>query len=251
MPKRKLRPPQPAEDTRYSNRDEWVSESANELRTRAAPQYDGVLGTPDSWLPENFQQEFRAARNQLLDDGYSVDQIQDLMAQEIRHYRIAVRNPFNPICYSGIPCPPKSRSAVLALARIQTAVRLERRKPGKGMAFLTDQSHADKVQMAEMAERYRQDQSRKAKRPRGKLEGADGQTINEIIGHLVIRNPKAGAKELWPHLYSKLDEYGSNPKEDHQKLVIEYDRKEERKTITFGTFEKVASQYRKGKKKLP
>jgi len=246
MPRRKVNQPQPVVDTRYDNLDEWVSESANVIRTRVTSRYDGVLGTPDSWIPENFQREFTTARNRLLDGGYTADQVRNLMAQEIRRYRIAVRNPLNPISYGGFPLPPPVRTDVLVLAHIKTAVRLG---PEKGLAFLTDQSHADKVQMAE---RYRQDQSRKAKRPRGKLFEANGQTINEIIGRLAKGKPDDSAKELWPHFYSELDDYHLNPKEDDQKSVIEYDSNDGgRKTIAFGTFKKLVSQYRTGRKKLP
>ena len=72
-----------------------------------------------------------------------------------------------------------------------------------------------------------------------------------MIGRLANGRPDESAKDLWPHFYSKLDEHSLYPKENTQKGVIEYDFKSKQKTITFGTFEKVVSQYRTGRKKLP
>ncbi|HYM88017.1 MAG TPA: hypothetical protein VES92_02785, partial [Nitrospiraceae bacterium] len=73
------------------NVDRWVQESASALRGRDDQPYDGVLGTPPEWFPENFQREFKGARNRLLDAiGYTPNQVRDLVATEFRRDRKAI-----------------------------------------------------------------------------------------------------------------------------------------------------------------
>jgi hypothetical protein len=225
--------------------DRCVLESANTLRARDNHLYDGVLGYPPDWMPGNFRREFHEARNRLLDAGYNAKQVRDLMSREFRRDREAVRNSTNAVSYDGFLWPLSVRRDVRTLARLRTAVRLKREK---GLAFLTDPTHANEVKKGEQ---YGRHQRGIAKNPRGKIEEAGGETINEIIGRLAKTMGDERAKDLWPHFYSKLDEHTLNPKEDKEKGVIEYDFKGRRKPITFGTFEKVVSQYRTGRKKLP
>lgn len=246
MSPRKITHPNSAQNNLDENIDRWVRESANALRARDNHLYDGVLGCPPDWMSDNFHREYKGARNRLLDAGYDPEQIRYFMTEELRRDREAVRNPTKAISCDGFLWPPSVRGDVRALARIQTAARM---KPEEGLAFLTDQTHANKVKKAEQ---YRRHQSRIAQNPRGKVEDAGGETINEMIGRLAERMGDESAKGLWPHFYSKLDDHSLNPKEDSQKWVIEYDfKKSKQKTITFGTFEKVVSQYRAGRKKLP
>lgn len=220
-----------------------VAESFKELRARAGQRYDGVLGSLPEWIPANFHREFEAARNRLLDAGYTAGRVRALMAQEARRYRRAIRHEHDPISYDGFLWPPAVRNDVLSLARLKTAVRLGKEK---GLAFLTDQDHADKVMKGD---RYGRHQSGNAKHPRGKLEEADGQTINEIIGHLVLANTGERAKELWNRFKGELEDLGLNPKEHTNEWVIGYDCNDKRKSLTFRRFENVVSQFRTGRKK--
>ena len=246
MPSRKRTDSISAQNNFEENVDRWVHESASVLRGRDDQPYDGVLGTPPEWLPENFQREFKGARNRLLDAIiYTPNQVRDLVATEFRRDRKAIRNPTKAVSYDGFLWPLSVRRDVRTLASLCTAVRLGKEK---GLAFLTDQSHANKVKKGEQ---YGRHQSRIAKNPRGKLEGDEGQTINEIIGRLAIGRPDESAKELWPHFYSELDGHTVNPKMDDQRGAISYDFNSKRKSITFGTFEKVVSRYRTGRQKLP
>ena len=245
MPPRKMSHPNSAQNNLDEKIDSWVRESANELRARDHQQYDGVLGYLPEWMPDNFHREFKEARNRLLDAGHNAKQMLDFISEEILRDREALRKPTKAVSYDGFLWPPSVRGDVRALARIQTAVRLRKEK---GLGFLTGQAHANKVKKGEQ---YGKHQSRIAQNPRGKIEGAEGETINEMIGRLAKGRPDESAKELWVHFYSKLDEHSLNPHEEIQKGVIDYDFKSKRKTITFGTFAKVVSQYRTGRKKLP
>jgi hypothetical protein len=254
MAARKTTRSSPHQDTFYQTVAGAVREGLKKLRSRNDIPYDGVVGEPDEWIPENFRQEFRAARNRLLDSGHTATQVRALMAQEIRQVRTLMANerrryqqtpskPETPISYSGFLWPPAVAKDVSLLAHIKTAVRL---KPEKGLAFLTDQKHAEKIKKGE---RYRQHQSRIAKHPRGKIEES-GLTINQIIGRLARRQGES-AKELWNAFYGELDDLGLNPQENSQTGAIEFNFKERRESRTFGTFKKTVSHYRTGKKKLP
>lgn len=102
--------------------------------------------------------------------------------------------------------------------------------------------------------RSRKAQSERAKKPRGKVSD-DGETINQIICRLALSNKEALAKELWPKLFSELEDLGLNPEEeghpsDLKKIRYLYDFNDRQKPITFGQFAKVVSKHRK-KKKLP
>ncbi len=222
--------------------DAAVTNNAKILRDRLSLEYDGVMGKPADWIPENFQRDFQAARNRLLDAGYTANKIRGHMAKEMRRSRYALRNPLTPIWYGGFAWPLEVLSDVLTLAHVKRAVRLGREK---GLAFLTDETHAKKVNKGE---RYGQHQSSNAKRPRGKIREG-GPTISQIIGRLSRRQGQS-AKDLWDAFYGELDEQGLNP-QYMSTGSIAFDFKMERKPITFGTFEKTVSQYRTGKKKLP
>ena len=242
MPKNKASESTNPENDPYQWVDAAVADTHQTVLTRLSLKYDGVMGKPDEWVPQNFQLEFQNARNRLLDGGYTVEQVRDLMAKEMRRSRYAYCNPKNPVSYGGFVWPPEVRSDVLTLAHLKTAVRLG---PEKGLAFLTDEAHAKKVNKGE---RYGKHQSRNAKRPRGKIWNG-GLTISQIIGRLARRQDER-AKDLWGAFHGELDELGLNPQYSSMG-IIEYDTEAGRKSMTLGTFEKTISQYRTGKKKLP
>lgn len=106
----------------------------------------------------------------------------------------------------------------------------------------------------EFATKYRQEQSCRARKPRGKVT-EDGETISAIIGKLALSGEQEeSATELWPSLFAELDLRHLNPREkndpkDPRRSVIEYDNaKSERKAITFGRFANIVTNYRKKKK---
>ncbi|UVT20562.1 MAG: hypothetical protein H8K03_01175 [Nitrospira sp.] len=241
MPRRTELQPTESDNDPYQIGAE-IANAAQMLDDRRSAEYDGVIGSLPPWIPDNFVKEFRATGDRLLQTGYTAKQIRDLMAQEMRRYRYAVRNPEKPISYGGFLWPPAVGKDVSFLAHLKTAVRLG---PEEGLAFLTDETHAKKVNKGE---RYAKHQSRNAKHPRGKI-AKDGPTISQIIGRLALRQDEQ-AKDLWNALHGDLDVLELNPGYGPTG-DIEYDFQEGRKSMTFGTFEKTVSQYRSGRKKLP
>ncbi len=222
-----------------------VRECWDMLRAREQAPYDGVLGRLPTWIPENFHRMFSEARNRLLDEGHRPQDVQALMARERQRERTALRHPTKAISYDGVLWPPELRRTIRTLLHLQTTVELGK---DNGLAFLLDPSHASTVKKGEQ---YGQHQSRIAKHPRGKFDGPDGDTINDLIGHLARRRPDESAKELWSHFYSKLDEEELDPEESLDSTIITYDFNGRRKPLTFGTFQKVVSLFRTRKKKLP
>ena len=222
-----------------------VRECWDMLRAREQAPYDGVLGRLPAWIPENFHRMFSDARNRVLDEGYTPQYVQTVMSEERQRNDEALRLPTMAISYEYFPCPPDVRRAVRTLIHLQAAVELGK---DQGLAFLLDPPHANAVKKGEQ---YGQHQSRIAKHPRGKFDGREGETINDLIGHLARRRPDESAKELWSHFHNTLDEEDLDPHEQRDTATMTYDFNGKRKSLTFGTFEKVVSQYRTGKKKLP
>ncbi|MDK2744624.1 MAG: hypothetical protein NDI90_17125 [Nitrospira sp. BO4] len=243
MPQERSTHPGPTSKTLDEEIEGGVCETSRALQLLKSERYDGVLGALPLEIPGNFQKEFHAARTRLLGAGYTAKQIRDLMAQEMRRYRYAVRNPEKPVSYGGFLWPPAVEKDVSFLAHLKTAVRLG---PEEGLAFLTDDTHAKKVNKGE---RYGKHQSRNAKHPRGKIEEADGQTIDEIIGRLALTRPHDRAKDLWDAFYGTLNVLLLDPEDDG--LKMKYKTSSNKKSINFSTFEKTVSQYRTGKKNLP
>ncbi len=245
MPPKKKAAATPTQHAPEESLDIRVHECWDMLRARDQHLYDGVLGRLPTWIPENFHRMFSEARNRLLDEGHRPQEVQALMARERQRERTALRHPTKAISYDGFLWPPDVRRAIRTLIHLQTAVELEK---DQGLAFLLDPSHANAVKKGEQ---YGQHQSRIAKQPRGKFDGSEGDTINELIGHLALRRPDESARELWPHFYSKLDDEELDPEESRDTTTITYDFNGRRKPLTFGTFQKVVSLFRTRKKKLP
>jgi hypothetical protein len=104
-----------------------------------------------------------------------------------------------------------------------------------------------------IGEQCRDAQSKRAKKPRGKVAD-NGETIDQVIQKLAL-NPqhrRDTAKELWTHFGQLLRENDLDLKEieDPEKLTYEYDFKNGRKKITFRGFEGVVSKVRVEKKKI-
>ena len=104
---------------------------------------------------------------------------------------------------------------------------------------------------------FRLNQSKKAKKSRGKINTDDGETttISEIIKKFATKYEFADwtAIELWETFYGELDKHLLNPEEntdssDNNKRSISYDFNDERKSITFGQFSNVVSEARSNKK---
>ncbi len=245
MPPKKKAAATPMQHVPEENMAMRIHECWDALHAREQAPYDGVLGRLPAWIPENFHRMFSDARNRILDEGYTPQYVQTVMSEERQRNDEALRLPTMAISYEYFPCPPDVRRAVRTLIHLQTAVELGK---DNGLAFLLDPSHASIVKKGEQ---YGQHQSRIAKQPRGKFDGRESATINELIGHLARRRPDESARELWPHFYNTLDEEDLDPHEQRDPAIMTYDFNGKRKPLTLGTFEKVVSQYRTGKKKLP
>ena len=104
---------------------------------------------------------------------------------------------------------------------------------------------------------FRLNQSKKAKKSRGRINTDDGETttISEIIKKLATKYEFADwtAIELWETFYGELDKHLLNPEEntdspDNNKWSISYDFNDERKSITLGQFSNVVSEAKSNKK---
>ncbi len=138
--------------------------------------------------------------------------------------------------------PPEVETDVGRLANLRYAFGLG---PVEGRRYLGGE---DAVKGLE----FRQSQTEKAKKRRGRIgEGDQSTTISEIINGLANENrlEECTARELWPEFFSKLESLHLNPKEIGD-AVIEYDvlLSGECKSITFKRFENAVSQERASRK---
>ena len=219
---------------------------------RSDAEYDGVLGLPPDWIPLTIRGEFEVARNRILDCGYEPETVCTWIQE-----RIAIRDattansPKSHYIRPGIPAT--IWNDIGTLAWIWEARQLGEEK---GLALLTDDHLAAQVIKGK---KYREHQSRIAKKPRGRV-GDDGETMSEIIDSLtgVEYNEEMeefvelSVKDIWMHFWSKLDGKGLNPKEvehptDLRKNYIEYDFQGERKSITYGRFANRVTKHPKKK----
>lgn len=213
---------------------------------RSKQPYDGVLGTLPQWVPENFQVEFKTTRNQLIRNGHKPDDICRFMVDVVETEQKALASPDNPPGFNP-NTPFEIYEKIITLAKIQHAVGLG---PEQGLAYVTDPRTAQQINMGK---KHSQSQSRKARRPRGKVSD-DGETIRDVIRRIASREPDEGAKALWPRFLGELDRRQLDPVEeghptDEKKSAVKYDNVDgERKSMTFGRFEKVVSAYNTGKK---
>jgi hypothetical protein len=217
-----------------------------ELHSRSEPKYDGVLGTPPAWMFSNAHAEFEKTRNRVLRLGYDPDSVQSWIQEEIATQEAAFANEKNPQ-YVRPSIPLEIRKDINTLALVWQAKQLG---PDKGLGLLTDNTLAGQVAKGK---KYGMHQSRIAKLPRSKV-GDDKKSISQIISRLGDEEglERETAKELWDPFYNSLRERRLDPKwidhpTDPKKNKIEYNVKDSRKSITFGQFENVLSQYRKKK----
>jgi hypothetical protein len=97
--------------------------------------------------------------------------------------------------------------------------------------------------------RHKTAQQRRARKPRGRF-GDDSVTMLQVV-HALARQPEhreQTARELWPHLFAKLEKLGVDPVEevdrDPRKAHYTYDFNHMRKKVTFGHFSNLVSQVR-------
>lgn len=105
-----------------------------------------------------------------------------------------------------------------------------------------------------LAEQHSRAQSDRAKKKRNQID-EDGTTIKDVIQQLVF-NPEHSnlkAKELWPYLYSALEEAGAAPRDnsapqDPNLRAYKYENyRGVTKAITFRNFENILSKVRKSR----
>jgi hypothetical protein len=135
---------------------------------------------------------------------------------------------------AGLPSDPKDRLYLNNLV-----VELEKACVAVLHADLSRLREYDVKALAPLAmvgKKHSLQQAKRARKPRSRLTA--------IIQALMRQNPETSAKELWPHLYSALDEKGLNPTDIDQidKWRYEYDNGDEsRKRITFSRFATIVS----------
>ena len=230
-----------------SLRDKLMA-AADASESKRQQPYDGVCGVlPFASWPVNFHRDFEGTRDKLLRDGYTAEQLQTYIADVIETTKAALNNPANPPNCNPA-CPFDIYSDVEILAHYWMAVQ---RGESEGLAFLTDTDHAGRVKKGDD---YHDHQADIASNPRGKI-GDNGATNDQIIGQLALANEylELGAKELWQHYISALNDLALNAKEDEtnpdwKKWTILYDFNGSRKPITGGQFANVVSDYRTGKR---
>lgn len=208
-------------------------------------------GTPPKWFPPDKRLDFRVKQLDLLIHMGLADLIatvEEIIEMRREHFAEDgyLRHECRPATINGVPDAVTHACAILA--RYVHAAALGE---DKGLPLLLGQDHAERVLKGD---KYSEHQSKIASAPRRRV-GDEGETIDQIIGELATRAEysEEGAKELWPHFYSELDERSLTPREteahgDWRKSVIAYDFKGGRKSITGGQFANVVSDYRTGKK---
>jgi hypothetical protein len=94
--------------------------------------------------------------------------------------------------------------------------------------------------------KFRQKQSERARRPRGRLIDG-GETMREVVHRLALKPERREdtTMDLWPHLHAELAETGLDPQStddrELRKSFYTYDFKGGRKKITFGQFANLVS----------
>jgi hypothetical protein len=252
MPKNET--PSPKEPAKDQDLDSLIDDiitptltaCSKELTSRSEPEYDGVLGTPPVWMFSTVHAEFEQTRNRVLRLGYDPDSVRSWIQEEIATQEAAFADENNPQ-YVRSSIPLDIRKDINTLAWVWQAKQLG---PDKGLALLTDTNLAGQVAKGK---NYGRHQSRIAKQPRGKV-GDDEETISQIISRLGDEEglERETAQELWGPFFNSLGERRLDPKRidhptDPKKNKIEYNVKDSRKSITYGQFENVLSQYRKKK----
>jgi hypothetical protein len=101
--------------------------------------------------------------------------------------------------------------------------------------------------------RAKEAQSKRARRPRGKVTD-DGKTIHELIAALLSKreHQDMSAKELWLPFYAELEEHGLVPEEKHDpadptRPIYEYEFNGRRKHMSYGQFANTVSKIRRKK----
>ena len=218
----------------------WVED----LQAWERAPYNGIKGRLPSWVPASLQAKFHRAQFALFS---ATEQGTATYAALKSDFNALVKTKYPKIVLALLKDERPLDVPLLILVDFYKAVPLGEER---ALAKLTDPAFAALVIKGK---KYGRQQSKIAKKPRAWV-GDLGQTISDIIGRLA-QNKVATAKELWPHFFSELDQYDLNPKEvnhptNRAQAKYLYDFKEGQKSITFGSFEKMVSLHRGGKKKL-
>ena len=113
-----------------------------------------------------------------------------------------------------------------------------------------DDTETRRYASAMVGDKYKQTQSKKAKKTRS-AQNDDGTSLDSLIFKLVEKHIDHSAKELWPILFSRMDEEGFDPVEhsnsdDLLKHYYEFTNKTgTAKTIKFSTFQNKITKARK------
>lgn len=188
------------------------SNAAKRAALSSAP-YDGLHGRLPEWIPEPAILEFEQARSHLLRIRVKGQLISHEVLLTWLHDYLALGEPGSP----ELELEDEDFRMVGVLARLYAVVS---RGPIQGLKLLSGTTAA-------MGHAFQQNQGVKAKLPRGAKTDM-GERIPDIISELALAPEfeALSAKELWGHLYSKLDEGGLDPKETTDPkgtLMLTYD----------------------------
>jgi|TARA_B110000971_G_scaffold218425_1_gene257155 hypothetical protein len=183
----------------------------------------------ERWIPKPTIDRAKRIIGRLLGDKFSPEQINDFITAAGSDSLTPPGNVIDTVAFF---------QWIDELAHIRYAVSLGQ---DKGLLVLAGEQ-------ASIGQKFRDSQSAKAKKPRGKLGVSydSSLSINEVIQLLISRNSKdTSASELWNEFYGELDKSHLDPKEignsDQRKAVYEYAFNDKRKTISYGRFANVVS----------
>lgn len=165
-----------------------MEQAMKDISWRSAQEYDGVLGTPPSWVPQNFQSEFSSIRNKLINSGHSVDDLHFYIKEVTDINNISVAN-------TESDDPPVFRprtpfdiwSEVTTLAFIQKAVQLGEEQ---GLILLIGEPTATAAIQGK-------------KFTTGRKPNTGG-PIRKKIAALLAKNPSMKNPQLWEKVIQKL-----------------------------------------------
>ena len=239
FPRHRMAEADAADDRLAEDMKQTIEATYRVLKDRSSHAYDGILGSLYEDWPQHFHIAFEATRNKLLNKCSHADALGYL--KDFPRY-------FDKNYNGRLLMPVSIQSLVGDLHYYYCAMRLGKDKGLSKLIGSTVAGHAKE------GKKFLARQSRIARNPRGRV-GDDGKYIKQIIGELAqsVEQADEGARDLWPHFFSKLDENGLHPEEiDHAtesaKSQYKYDFKDGRKSMSFGRFENIVTQQRRKRK---